>query len=130
MPDYLLDTGLLIRHLRGQKSAVRQLRGLGRVGRLAIATVTRLEIRAGTADDERYVTEKLLSRFVTYTLDPDVADRAGDLVRASHGRGAQLGVPDAVIAATAILRGLTLVTYNKDHFEHIPGLSVEPLQEL
>jgi predicted nucleic acid-binding protein len=50
MPDYLLDTGLLIRHLRGQKSAVRQLRGLGRVGRLAIATVTRLEIRAGTAD--------------------------------------------------------------------------------
>jgi len=29
MATYLLDTGILIRHLRGQKAAVRLLRGLG-----------------------------------------------------------------------------------------------------
>lgn len=124
MPHYLLDTGVLIRHLRGQRRTVQSLRGLGRLGRLGVASITRLELHAGMLPDERFATQKLLARFVCYDLDRETADRAGDLVRESRGRGKPLGVPDAIIAATAIRHGMTLLTFNVADFVGIPGLSL------
>ena len=86
------------------------LRGFGGLGRLSVATVTRLEVHAGMFPEETYATQKLLSRFVTYDMDRDIADRAGDHIRERGLRGNVLSVPDAIIAATAIKHGLTLVT--------------------
>ena len=129
MAHYLLDTGLLLRHLRGQRRAVRLLSGLGKIGRLSVSAITRLEVHVGMRPDERYATSKLLSRFITYNLDRDVADRAGDLIRESQDRHVSLSVPDAIIAATALTNGLTLVTLNQADFEGIPGLSLAPLPE-
>ena len=124
MPHYLLDTGVLIRHLRGQRRTVRSLRALGRLGRLGIASITRLELHAGMFPDERFATQKLLARFVCLDLDREIADRAGDLVRESRVRGKLIGVPDAIIAATAMRHGMTLLTYNAADFAGIPGLSL------
>jgi len=126
---YLLDSGVLIRHLRGRSEAVRLLRGLGKRERLAIATVTRLEIHAGMLPEEKYQTQKLLSRFVTYDLDADIADRAGDYIREYRAGGTTLSVPDAIIAATSIKHRLTLVTFNPKHFP-MPSLSLFPLETL
>ena len=129
MARYLLDSGLVIRHLRGQKRIVQLLRGLGKMGRLSISAVTRLEVHAGMVPEERYTTQKLLSRFVTYDLDREIADRAGDMIHESQEKGITISVPDAIIAATAVSCNLTLVTLNKAHFESIPGLSLYPLPE-
>ncbi len=126
---YLLDTGLLIRHLRGRRDAVRLVRNLGQAERLVVATVTRLEVRAGMLPKERYKTQKLLSRFISYDLDGDIADRAGDYVRECRAKGIALSVPDAIIAATATRRRLTLVTFNPKHFP-IRGLSLFPLETM
>lgn len=122
MARYLLDTGIIIGHLRGQKEFVQLVRGLGRADRLAIATVTRLEIYAGLRDDESYVTRKLLSRFVNLSLDATIADRAGELAAAGQLRNKPLAIPDAIIAATAIKHQLTLLTLNRQDFEGLPGL--------
>jgi len=127
MANYLLDSGLVIRHLRGERQTVRLLRGLGKLGRLAISAVTRLEVRAGMMSGEEYATQKLLSRFTVYDVDRDTADRAGDLVRIGRGKGNPLSVPDAIIAATAISQNLTLVTLNQAHFVGVSGLRLELL---
>jgi predicted nucleic acid-binding protein len=129
MAHYLLDTGLVLRHLRGQRRTVRLLSGLGKIGRLSVSAITRLEVHAGMQSDERYATNKLLSRFVTYDMDRELADRAGDLIREMQDRHASLNVPDAIIAATALTYGLTLVTLNHADFEGIPGLSLASLPE-
>ena len=110
MAHYLLDTGLVLRHPRGQRRAVRLLSGLGKMGRLSVSAITRLEVHAGMQPDERYATNKLLSRFITYDMNRELADRAGDLIRESPDRHASLGVPDAINAATALTHGLALVT--------------------
>ncbi len=128
-PRYLLDTGVIIRHLRGQPRAVRLLRTLGKRERLAIASITRLEVHVGMREHERYRTQKLLSRFITYGLDVEIADRAGDFIRKYRNRGVMLSVPDAIIAATAIQYGLTLVTFNPKDFP-MPGLSLFPAASL
>ena len=126
---YLLDTGVLIRHLRGRRDAVRLVRTLGQTERLAVATVTRLEACAGMLPKERYKTQKLLSRFITCDLDGDIADRAGDYVRECRAEGITLSVPDAIIAATATRHRLTLVTFNPKHFP-VRGLSLFPLETM
>jgi predicted nucleic acid-binding protein len=99
------------------------------MGRLSISAITRLEVHAGMQPDERYATNKLLSRFITYDINRELADRAGDLIRDSQDRRVSLGVPVAIIAATALTHGLALVTLNQADFAGIPGLSLVPLPE-
>lgn len=129
MTRYLLDTGLVLRHLRGQRRVVSFLRNLSKSERLSIATVTRLEVHAGMKPDERYATQKLLSRLAVYDLDREIADKAGDLIAASMRSGRVLGVPDAIIAATAISNNLTLVTLNPNDFRNVAGLSTHAVDE-
>jgi predicted nucleic acid-binding protein len=128
MAMYLLDTGILIRHLRGQRAIVRLLRGLGGKSRLAASVVTRTEIRARMLPHEARDTQRLLSRLETVPVDRAIADRAGDLIRRAHGQGRTLHLGDALIAATAARRGLTLITLNVDHFAGL-GVSLYPILE-
>lgn len=128
MSRYLLDTGIVVRHLRGNRRIVALLRGLGRTDRLGITAVTRLEIHVGMHEEERYATQKLLSRFITYDLTAEVADRAGDFMRTSRRGGQVVSIPDAIIAATAVQHNLTLVTLNQKDFAAFSGLSLYPLE--
>ena len=128
MSRYLLDTGIVIRHLRGKRPVVRLLRGLGTQSRLSISTITRLEIGAGMRLDEQFVTQKLLSRFQSYDLDKNIADRAGELLRWARQEHHFLSVPDAIIAATAVQHQLTLLTFNTKDFQPLPSLSLYPIE--
>lgn len=127
MSRYLLDTGPIIQHLRGHKPSIQLIRRLASSGKLSIAAMTRIEIRVGMATDEQYITQKLLTRFTTLTLDRAVADRTGALISTMRQRGTSIALPDAMIAATALAHNLILVTYNQAHFAGVGGLSVYPL---
>ncbi len=77
--------------------------------------------------DEKYTTRKLLSRFLTYDLGKEVADRAGEYINQARLQQIGLSVPDAIIAATAVHHNLTLVTLTQSDFTHIAGLSLQPI---
>jgi predicted nucleic acid-binding protein len=126
MAAYLLDTGILIRHLRGQRAVIRLLPELGRKQSLAISAVTRTEVWAGALEGQAYVTRRLLARMETVPVDRKIADRAGDLIRRARNQGRTLHVADALIAATAVQQGLALVTLNVRHFAGL-GVSLYPV---
>lgn len=128
-PRYLLDTGILIRQIRGRKSVLRMVRGITRLGRIAISPVVHLELYAGLRPREEYAARKLLSRFRTIPVDADIGQRAGQLIRQQRAKGRALSIPDAIIAATALQHGLTLVTLNPKDFD-LSGLQLYPLDLL
>ncbi|VAW32926.1 hypothetical protein MNBD_CHLOROFLEXI01-769 [hydrothermal vent metagenome] len=128
MSRYLLDTGLIIQHLRGHKPTVKLLRGLGKTERLCISTITRLEIYAGMRPHEAFNTQKLLSRFVNLDITGRIADKAGSYLASAKAERQGLQIPDAIIAATATTHNLTVVTFNIVHFNDITNLSLYPLK--
>jgi Predicted nucleic acid-binding protein, contains PIN domain len=110
--DLLVDTDIFIDHLRG--SAKLAVAG----DRVHYSTVTRSELFAGHGAEERRIT-RLLEPFTELPVDRAVAERAGRLRRESGIRAA-----DALIAATALERGLELATRNRRGFEAVTGLQL------
>lgn len=108
---------------------LRLVRGITRLGRVAISSITYLELAAGIRPHEEYAVHKLLSRFQTLPIDAAIGQRAGELVRLQRTKGHTLSFPDAVIAATTLQYGLTLVTFNPEDFS-LPGLQLYPLDML
>lgn len=110
MAELLVDTDVFIDHLR----AFRRIEE-GQ-DQLSYSVVTRAELFAGRTADQDGL-RRLLAPFREHMVDRPTAERAGGL-RGTTG----LALPDALIAATALERGLTLVTRNIGHFERVEGL--------
>lgn len=111
MADVLVDTDLFIDHLRG---AVELKPGRHR---LHYSVVTRAELFAGSSATD--LVAQLLAPFRELAVDRAVAERAGRVVREF-----QLRMPDALIAATAMEHGLTLMTRNRKDFDKIRRLRI------
>lgn len=81
--------------------------------------------RAPRADLVGRVRVLLESAIIVLPFDAAAAAAYADLRVELERAGRPLDEPDLRIAATAVARGLTLVTGNERHFDRIPGLRVE-----
>jgi predicted nucleic acid-binding protein len=119
----LIDSDVLIAHLRGHPAATDFLLELRRRGpRPAISAVTVAEISGGMRSGERPAVWRLLASLVVEPVDDIVARKAGELMRAYRRSHRAVGTADYLIAATAITTGHELVTLNVRHFpmfEHL-----------
>jgi predicted nucleic acid-binding protein len=113
--DLLVDTDVFIDHLRGAA----QLQP-GR-HRLHYSVITRAELFAGNTATA--LATQLLAPFREVLVDRSVAERAGRVAR-EFG----LRLPDAIIAATALEKGLQLSTRNTKDFENVRGLRLRALR--
>ncbi len=73
--------------------------------------------------DQRQV-QKLITRFQIFWPDSSEFARAYDLL-ADYHLSSGLGIPDCLIAATALSRDAILLTFNWKHFQAIRGLNVK-----
>lgn len=116
MADYLLDSNVLILHLREDPRATGLLTQWAKRHALYISVITRTEILAGMRPSEEVTTAELLTSLISLPVDSAIADEAGRLIYRHARRGLHISFPDALIAATALLHELTLVTTNVKHF--------------
>jgi len=120
----LVDTDVLIWHLRGLPKATQRL---DQLSNLTISAITYLELLQGMRNQaEMIAVQKSLERrhTVRTPITPAITERAVDLMqRLVLSHGLQLG--DALIAATALEHNLTVLTANTKHFSPIAGLSIE-----
>lgn len=132
----LIDTSVLIGHERGRCDLDRI--GADRFGEradlpffLSVITVSELLHGAHRARDRvqmarrRAFVEGVIDAFPLLPIDLMTARAHAELGAELAGRGASIGTHDLWIAATAIARGLDLVTLNAREFARVPGLVVE-----
>jgi predicted nucleic acid-binding protein len=120
---YLIDTNVMVDFTCGNVNAADYLDRIR--GACLLPSITALELIAG-ARNQREVTDLdiLISAYEQIPPTDDVTRRAYDLMK-THAKSAGLGTLDALIAATAIENGLTLVSKNRKHFQMIGELSLE-----
>ena len=110
---YLLDSNILI-YLQNEKEKVWQhTLSLGEDA-FAISVISRFEVRVGIGNDASFVERSydFLSQFKAIPINAEIIDLASELYIA-QGTGKSI-FKDVLIAATAIIQDLTLVTADKD----------------
>ncbi len=118
----LVDTDVLIAHLRGVEAARTWLRRARTEGPLAVSVVTVAELTGGMRSAERREVWALLAALRTVPATEVVARRAGELMREYRASHSGIGLGDYLIAATALSLGAELATLNVRHFPMIEGL--------
>jgi toxin FitB len=118
----LVDSNIIIYAAQPEHAALRQL--IARTAP-AVSAVSYVEVLGyhRLADAERRLFEAFFSSARILPLSQQVLDEA---VRQRQSRKMKLG--DSLVAGTALVHGLRLVTHNVADFEGIEGLSVfDPL---
>ena len=126
MSRFLLDSDVIIWHLRGRKGVTDVLRDIQRFGLPACSALSVLEVQLGVKKGEEEKTDRFLRSLKIFDVNMEIADKAAQLIRRHKTRGVILDLPDSVIAATCILHELILVTYNTKHYP-IPEIKFHPL---
>lgn len=123
---YLLDTDVAV-HLRDGDATIQSL--LLTLDEMpAISAVTLVELEGGVyakaafTDKRRRAVDVLLGEFAIVDLTDEVAAAYGQIVeRTGFSRRK---VADRMIAATALVHRMTLVTMNGRDFRDVPGLQL------
>ena len=125
---YLVDTDILIWVLRGDKKYEELLQNLKDKGPLSISTITIAEIYKNIYPSEIVKTENVLDEFLIWDVTKSIAKQAGLYWQQYSKQFKNLSLTDCLIAATANINNLTLVSLNAKHFpmEDIKVLNPDP----
>lgn len=112
----LIDSDILVAHLRGLDPARRWLIEAREQGPLAISVVSIAELVGGMRSAERREVWRLLASFRAEPATEIIARRAGDFWRRYRRSHDGIGLGDCLIAGTADVKGYDLATLNVRHF--------------
>lgn len=124
MKKVLLDTSVIIDFLRRKDKDKTLLFTLAQQKiHLYISIITHTELYAGKSVWEKKKAkeelEVLFSGMKILSLEPNISQKAGE-IKAKHN----VNLLDAIVASTAIISGIDLVTLNVKDFEKVKGLNL------
>jgi predicted nucleic acid-binding protein len=122
----IIDTDILIDTARCIDEAVSAVQQIEDKSSLAVSAVTQMELIIGCRNKKELKSlEHFLQRFEIISLNEQISDTATHLLktyRLSHG----LLIPDALIAATAIVTDTPLASKNQKDYRFIKDLKLLP----
>ena len=127
---YLLDTNVLSDFARGEPAVMARLRQEA-PAQLATSVITEMEVEYGLernpslAPRLRQVMRLLLSTIQVLPFEREDARVAAQLRATLNSRGMPIGAYDLLLAASALRRGLSIVTHNTSEFARVSGLGLE-----
>lgn len=127
MAEYLLDTTTIIDHLRGDKKVSSYLEEIGMRGDIAgCCCINITEVYTGVKEKEKEKTDRFIESLYYYDVTKEIARLAGGLKQKYIKKGKILVTTDLIIAATAMVYGLTLITKNVKHYP-FPELEIKEI---
>ncbi|HEV2851628.1 MAG TPA: type II toxin-antitoxin system VapC family toxin [Thermoanaerobaculia bacterium] len=130
MVSYLLDTNICIYALKNRPpSVLERLEAVGRA-RTAISVITVMELRHGAENSQNpprahAKLDLFLAPIRVLPFEEGAALMGAHILAYLSRRGKLIGDLDILIAAQAVVSGMTLVTNNLDEFERVPDLRTE-----
>lgn len=126
--SFLIDTDTCSAYLRGDRTVdaeFRQYSGRLYVSVVGIAEITRWIYSRNTPARFLVGYEDLIMEVQVLSLDRESAETCGKIAAQLSEVGTPPGLPDMLIAATALVHDLTLVTHNSRDFHRVPGLRLQ-----
>ena len=118
----IIDSCVLIKAFRKDLAATNDLKEI--VNYTAYSVITQLELLIGANTKvKKEAVSKIFESYYGIPLNPIISAKAIEIMR-TYITGQQIiSVPDCLIAATSIITGFPLLTYNKKDFVFIEGIS-------
>ncbi|HEX3041359.1 MAG TPA: type II toxin-antitoxin system VapC family toxin [Solirubrobacterales bacterium] len=116
----VLDSTILIDHLRGSRAATDFIAGLD--ASPTCSEVTRIEVVQGLRAAEKQAAAQVFDLLEWVPLDDTIARQAGELGRRWRRSHPGIDIADLAIAATAELLEAQLATLDLKHFPMFEGL--------
>ena len=113
---YLLDTDILIWVIRGRRDIVNAVSNLKNKAPTSISTLSVAEIYKNIFPVELIETEEYLSSHIIFPVDVAIAKKGGLYWQEYHRHFSSLNIVDCLIASTANINNLIIVTLNTRHF--------------
>jgi len=125
----ILDSTFLVDVLRGEGDVQELLEEVDAAGTPTVSSITVMELYEGiqlanTSEEERSAVETLLSEVQELPFDRACAMEAGRINAALSFAGEPIDETDVMIAATALVNGLRVVTRNVSQFERVDDVDV------
>jgi tRNA(fMet)-specific endonuclease VapC len=124
---YLLDTNAISSLMRLRASIVERFRSIS-ASNCAISVISVHELAYGafrSPKPDAYLKRLDILQFPVIDFTRTDARHAGEIRARLSQKGTPIGPFDALIAAQAIARDLTLITHNTRAFERVTGLKLE-----
>lgn len=126
---YLLDTGIIIYWMKGNRSISNKIVSEG-FSNIASADISKAELYYGAYKSQRTEANlaaiKNLSERINFVPFNEPAQSVFGMLKADlEKKGTRLDDVDLMIASTAIAFNLVLVTNNTGHMQRIPGIQIE-----
>lgn len=118
----LIDTDVLIDYLRDHADAVVYLESIAE--EVFISAITVAELYAGVREgEERAALDSFVKAFEIVLVDEAIAVKGG-MYRRDYRKSHNVGLADAIIAASAEAKNAILVTLNSKHFPMLTNVIV------
>jgi tRNA(fMet)-specific endonuclease VapC len=131
---YLLDTCTISDFIKGFPQVLARIKFLMPAD-LAVSSITRMEVEYGLQLNPQRgkiiepLVNSLFASINTLDFGHAEAKTAGAIRAALRRQGKPIGAYDVLIAATALVHGLVLVTSNTKEFIRVNGLHLEDWRE-
>ena len=113
---FLIDSDILIDHLRKEKNALHFLETeIENDSLLFVSVISRVEIYAGIRKGEEDIVKSLFEMLTPVDVNVMIADKAGEYLQ-KFSKSHTLNIGDSLIAATTREMKLRLVTRNVKHY--------------
>ncbi|MEK7529129.1 MAG: type II toxin-antitoxin system VapC family toxin [Patescibacteria group bacterium] len=127
MKKYLLDSNIVIYYLHGEPKVLSAIENMTKANAcFYISMITWIEVLAGSFKHEKSIDDMAseMDAFAVLPIDKVTGMEAGRLLQTSILSGRKENFPDAVIAATAIVNDIPLLTNNPRDFKPFRGLKL------
>lgn len=119
----LCDTNIFISAFNGREYTIQNLKEIG-VENIILSSITVMELYQGMGNKEELAKmKKRLKYYGVLHINKEISEKSVELI-GLYKLSNNLQIPDAIIAATSLVKNIPLFIYNRKDFDYIESINL------